>query len=201
MTTDILPYWDAVVLPVVKAAASRYAGYLEQDDLGQEAAVWWYQDSSQKHLPAYLEEEGFTRLRRSLWRALAKVGEIERSARVGYEPHDQVTYRPADVDKILPLALDPMGIPDGGGVPDITGIRAHGNLAEGGDVLASLLDVRAAIRSLTSGDEGFLRNVEQHRRDWDAVAELTGTLPDSVRRRHARIVERLARSLNNEIED
>jgi hypothetical protein len=196
MTTDVIHITDHldVVERVVAHAHRRYGTWVDRDDLHQEAAIWWYQHG-QKYLHDYLEDDNLVRLRRSIWRFIARYAEREKAHREGYEPIDQVRYRPAEILAMLPVALDPFGLPERGH-PD--GPAPKGNLAEGGDVLASLVDVRVALAALPEEDIQFLQLTEDLARDWDRVAAHTQTLPDSARRRHARIAERMARRLNDE---
>jgi hypothetical protein len=57
------------------------------------------------------------------------------------------------------------------------------------------------LASLTEDDLHFLTLVSDLAQDWDRVAAHTATLADSCRRRHARICERMARWLNDDIEE
>lgn len=198
---DILPYWDAIVVPTVADVHRRFGEYVERDDLLQEAAVWWYGKRAQKHLPEYLADDAhFVRLRRSIWRHCARYAQGEKAQKVGYMPEDQVQYTTSMIAQLLPIALDPDGLPDGGGVADLNaGIHAKKNLAEGGDVLASLVDVRRALSWMTAHDQELLRTADFHQHDWEHLGPLYGIAPDSVRRKHNRVVERMARLLNNEM--
>lgn len=192
---EIHPYME-VVEATVGDVYRRFSAWVEREDLLQEAAVWWY-GPGQTYLPTYLaEDENLRRLRRSLWRYVARYAEREKAHKRGYEPCDQLRYHPSEITSLLPLAMDPDGVPDGGGIKD--GPKPKGNLAEGGDVLAALIDVRRALSALTEDDLHFLTLAQDHAHDWDLLASYTGTLADSCRRRHARITERMARWLNND---
>jgi hypothetical protein len=193
---DIRP-WLELIRAKCREVQQSYAGYVELDDLTQEVALWWYEVNPES-LTAYLADEGLSRLRRSIWRVAKAYAEHNRAAATGYFPEDQVRYSSSEVAQLIPLALDPDGIPDGGGVPDVTGIRAHGNLAEGGDVLAALVDVRRGLALLADEDLAFLQFVLDVHEDWDRAGELLAIQPDSARRRHDRIIERIVRSLNRE---
>jgi hypothetical protein len=196
---DMAPYLHGIVEPTVRDVWRRYGEDVDLDDLRQEAALWWY-GPGQQYLQDYLDQdEKHVRLRRSIWRWCARYAERERAAHRGYSPVDQVRYSPVAILQMLPIALDPDGLPDGGGFRE--GPKPKGNLAEGGDVLAMLVDVRRAVHSLTFEDQAFLVLCEDLAGDWERVSANTGTLPDSVRRRHARIAERMARFLNNDLED
>lgn len=196
---DMAPYLESIVEPTIGDVLRRYGGDVDLDDLRQEAAVWWY-GPGQTYVREYIDQdEKHGRLRRSIWRWCARYAETERAARRGYHAADQMTYSPGVVLRLLPAALDPDGLPDGGGMRE--GSRPKGNLAEGGDTLAMLIDVRRAVRSLAHGDRAFLVLAEDLACDWERISQNTNTLPDSVRRRHARIAERMARFLNNDPED
>jgi hypothetical protein len=192
-------YLRAIVLPTVADVYRKFGDYVEFDDLVQEAAVWWYDPKKgQKYLTEYLsEDENHVRLRRSIWRHCAAYAQREKGARVGYLPADQYRYSPAEIIAMLPVALDPEGIPQGG---HHEGPKPKGNLAEGNDLLAALVDVRRAVHALDEDDTHFVQLVADLRSDWDRIATYTGTLADSVRRRHARIAERMARWLNGDLE-
>lgn len=175
----------------------RYRDFVDVDDLRSEAAVWWY-GPGQKYLDAYLtEDENHVRLRRSIWRHCARWAEGEKATQSGYHPDDQLRYRTSEILAILPTALDPEGTPEGGSVRE--GPAAKGNLAEGGIMLAVLVDVRRALGHLDEDDLHFLELCEELRHDWDRVVTYMDAdiLPDTARRRHARIVLRMSRWLNN----
>lgn len=197
---EITDYLTEVIEPTCVAVQRRYFSYVDLDDLIQEAALWWY-GPGQKFLPKYTtEDENYVRLRRSIYRWVQRYAEREKAHARGYEPIDQVRYSPRQILDMLPIAMDPDGIPDGGGVHD-DGPHAKGNLAEGGDILATLIDVRRALAALTEDDLHFLTLVSDLAQDWDRVAAHTATLADSCRRRHARICERMARWLNDDTEE
>lgn len=183
---------------VARQTQRRYAEWVEYDDLVGEAAVWWY-SKGQKYLPEYLAEEGQVRLRRSLHRWMVRFAERERAHRIGYHPVDQVRYSAREVLSLLRVALDPIGLPQHG-FHEGQGPKRKGNLAEGGDMLASLIDVRRALAVLPADDLHLLVLADDLEHDWERISQHTETQPDSARRRHARIAERLARWLNNEEE-
>lgn len=195
VTIDHRPHLATIIGPTVADVYRRFGEWVDKDDLLQEAAVWWY-GPAQKYLPEYLtEDENHVRLRRSIWRFVARFAEREKAHAIGYEPIDQVHYHPQEIIAVLPVALDPDGIPSAGGVSD--GPRAKTDPAEGGNSLAVLVDVRRALNTLTEDDIHFLSLVDDLHQDWDRIATHTATLADSARRRHLRIAERMARWLNN----
>jgi DNA-directed RNA polymerase specialized sigma24 family protein len=191
----VIAFDDDVVNPIISDVYRRWRDYVEFEDLLQEAFTWWF-GKGQAYLPEYLADENLVRLRRSLWRYVARYAQAEKAAMVGYLPTDQYRYSPIEVEALLAAALNPDGVPDHGGPSD--GPKAHGNLAEGGDILAALVDVRRAVDALAEDDIQFLGVVDDVRRDFDRAGELLGILADSVRRRYQRVIERMCRWLNNE---
>lgn len=193
---EVDEYMD-LVAQIAAIVHGKYPDHTTNDDLKQEAYVWWY-GKGQKYLADYLTDEHLTRLRRSLWRYMDEYARAEKAQSVGYLPRDQYPYHPREILDLLPMALDPDGLPLVGHHEE--GPSAKGNLAEGGDMLASLVDVRRALVSLTEDDLHFLTLVDDCQYDWDRVtARLAdGVLADSLRRRHARIAERMARWLSNQ---
>lgn len=194
------PYMDGIVKPTVADVARRFADYVEAEDLMQEAALWWYGPGQQYLLEYLTADDNFVRLRRSIWRFVARYAQKEKAQKTGYEPEDQVVYRPDEIAALLPVAMDPEGLP-AHGFPDESGIRTHNNKAEGGDVLAALVDVRRALSRLAEPDRHFLQLVEDLAQEWERIAAHTETQPDSARRRHARIIQRMARWLSTTDED
>lgn len=196
MEAVIIDLDEDLVRPVLADVHHRWRDYVDLDDLWQEAAAWWY-GRGQKHLAEYLDDDdNHVRLRRSVWRYVAAYAQKEKAAKVGYLPLDQYRYPPAEVASLLPIALNPDGVPEPGHAND--GPKAHGNLAESGDMLAGLVDVRRAVEALAEDDVHFLVLLDDVRQDYDRAGELLAVQPDSVRRRYQRIIERMCRWLNNE---
>jgi hypothetical protein len=191
----LIPFDDEIILPIITDVYRRWRDYVDLEDLRSTAMVWWF-GKGQRYLPEYLEDENHVRLRRSIWRFVARFAQAEKAAKVGYFPTDQYRYTPIEVAALLGAALDPdMQL---GSAPPSDGPKAHGNLAEGGDILAALVDVRRAVEALTEDDIQFLQLVDDVRGDHDRAGELLAIQPDSVRRRYTRVIERMCRWLNNE---
>lgn len=189
--------WLPLIRRKCTEVAREYPGYVELEDLVQEVAVWWL-TAKPEHLWDYIQDPDKMRLRRSVWRV---ADGYAKKAKAWFGPEGrfvQARYSGRLVMDLMPVALDPDGLPDGGGVAD-GGPRAHGNLAEGGDVLASLVDVRLALeRGLPDEDQLYLLQVQAARWNYDLLGQLQEVEPDTVRRRVARIAQRCANWLNNE---
>lgn len=191
MTIEIGAHQGLVEL-TVRDVHRRWREYVDLDDLMQEAHVWWY-GPGQPYLAEYLTDASKTRLRRSIWRHVAAYADKEKRA-VAPVNRDQLTYRSREVAAMLPIALDPDGLPQVAGHNE--GPAPKGNLAEGGTLLAALIDVRRALDTLSEDELHFLHLCADLRNDWERVAHHTGTEANSAYRRHARIAIRLTRWLN-----
>lgn len=189
-------------LPLIRRKCQEvhreYRGYLDLDDLVQEVAVWWLTTNQRwiRDLVRGDEDGRHMRLRRAVWRVADAAA---RKAKRFYGPDTafvQARYSGRQVLELLHVAMAGE-LPDGGGIKD--GPRKPaGNAAEGGDILAELIDVRRAYDALPDEDRHYLLSVQETRWNYDAVGLALGVEPDSVRRRVARIAQRAANWLNNE---
>lgn len=187
--------WLWLIRLKCKDVARHYRAFVEPEDLISEVAVWWY-STNPETLAKYVADEKPHRLRRALWRVARDVAEREKRHRRPTERFVQVRYAPRQVMDLLPVALDPEGLPDGGGVQE--GSRPKGNLAESGDLLASMIDVRRALSTLSNDDIATLHLVAGLHWDYDKAGPAFGIEPDSARRKVARIAQRLTNWLNHD---
>jgi DNA-directed RNA polymerase specialized sigma24 family protein len=175
----------------------QFSGYIELDDLVQEVHIWWL-NTDPATLQAYLDDPRKLRLRRSVWRAARDAAEKYRRQTGGVDPYVDVRYGPSEILQILPVAMEPNGLPDGGGVRE--GPRPHNNLAEGGDLLAAMLDVRRAFSELSVDDQDYLHFIRRLGWSYELAGPALDIAPDSARRRVARIGQRMADVLNGDTE-
>ena len=187
--------WLPLIHGKCREVARRFRGYVERDDLVSEVAIWWF-SSPESTLTAYVADERPLRLSKAVWRVAYGAAKRARDAYGPDRPFVQERYAPRQVLELIPIALDPEGLPDGGGFSE--GPKPKGNLAESGDLLAALVDVRRALHALPVEDRDALVLVDQLRWDMDRAAAAFGIEPDSARRRIARIAQRLANWLNRD---
>lgn len=190
--------WLPLIRGKCREVARHYPGKVDVEDLVQHVALWWYQVDT-RWLAEYVTDDTPSRLRRAIFRTARAAAERERMQAGPAEVFDQARYRAAELLQMIPVALDPGGLPGDNTIHE-DGPRAHGNLAEGGDLLAALLDVRAALDWLTDEDRAFLDWMDEIRWNYDAAAIALGIAADSVRRRTLRVCERMAHYLNGETE-
>jgi hypothetical protein len=80
----------------------------------------------------------------------------QRYAQDGTMPEDYFTYQIAVLEEILPEALEDERS-FGGSVSDLSGIKSGKPASEGGDHMAMIADVLAALNSLTKTDRELMQ--------------------------------------------
>ena len=152
------PIWiDVIELAAVaaKPVADKFKGYVEADDLRQVASEW----AARK--PEKVEEylirdtlaerrQGEAALIKSMRRVCERYARKEKAERSGYRPEDEYFYQPVMVEKIIEVIFNG-GHESIGQVfdpADVGGKRKMKPASEGGDLLALVADVEAALKQL-----------------------------------------------------
>ena len=149
--------WVQEVATVAQTVAytitRNYKGFAEVDDVKQELLEWSLRraDKIQEWLSPDLPRQeyklGVKRLAKTFNRMADRYCRKEKAKKLGYSIHDEAFYSPALVEQLLPFAFnnnietkDPNSefVSNGGGDP-----------ATGGSFLASMYDIRVALRKLT----------------------------------------------------
>ena len=149
--------WVQEVATVAQTVAytitRNYKGFAEVDDVKQELLEWSLRraDKIQEWLSPDLPRQeyklGVKRLAKTFNRMADRYCRKEKAKKLGYSIHDESFYSPALVEQLLPFAFnsnietkDPNSefVSNGGGDP-----------ATGGSFLASMYDIRIALRKLT----------------------------------------------------
>jgi hypothetical protein len=149
--------WVQEVATVAQTVAytitRNYKGFAEVDDVKQELLEWSLRraDKIQEWLSPDLPRQeyklGVKRLAKTFNRMADRYCRKEKAKKLGYSIHDEAFYSPGLVEQLLPFAFnnnietkDPNSefVSNGGGDP-----------ATGGSFLASMYDIRTALRKLT----------------------------------------------------
>lgn len=152
------PIWiDVIELAAVAArpVSRKFTGWVEDDDLRQVASEWCARRPQKIH--EYLvrdtpeeRKRGEAALIKTLRRVCEKHARKEKAERSGYRPEDEYFYQEAVVEKIIEVIYHG-GIDMAGQVFDPTdmgGKRKTKPKSEGGDMLAMVADVEAALKQL-----------------------------------------------------
>ena len=149
--------WVQDVAEVAQTSAyiitRNYKGFAEADDVKQELLEWSLKrsDKIQEWLNEDLSKQeyrmGIKRLAKTFNRMADRYCRKEKAKKLGYSIHDEAFYSTAMIEELLPMAFssniitkDPATeyVSNGGGDP-----------ATAGSFLASMYDIRIALRELT----------------------------------------------------
>ena len=164
--TEPHPAINDIVPSVVTLVHRRYRKYVDRNDLTQEAYAWVMTRISYFN-GLLVEENESVRLanqRRIGWqmkRAIERYARKEKAAKSGYQPNDETFYDVVTIAQLLPYVI--------ASVVNETAIEQAQNLvndgtprkpaapAEGGNLLATLIDIKKAYESLDEDDKNILR--------------------------------------------
>ena len=164
--TEPHPILNDIVPSVVTLVHRRYRKYVDRADLVQEAYAWLM--TRVVYFNGLLEEENETvRLanqRRIGWqmkRAIERYARKEKATRSGYQTNDESFYDVVTIAQLLPYVI--------ASIVNDTAIEQAQNLvndgtprkpaapAEGGNLLATLIDIKKAYELLDEDEKKILR--------------------------------------------
>ena len=164
--TEPHPAINDIVPSVVTLVHRRYRKYVDRNDLTQEAYAWVMTRISYFN-GLLVEENESVRLanqRRIGWqmkRAIERYARKEKAAKSGYQPNDETFYDVVTIAQLLPYVI--------ASVVNETAIEQAQNLvndgtprkpaapAEGGNLLATLIDIKKAYELLDEDEKNILR--------------------------------------------
>lgn len=166
MTNKLHPSLDDLVPSVVTTIHRRFRAYTERGDLLQEA--WAFVISRAEHFNEVLSEENEVQRKwnekKIAWqirRALERYARKEKASKSGYQLNDEAYYDTVTIAQLLPFviksfisetALEQSQILINDGTP-----RKPSAPAEGGNLLAMLVDIKKAYEKLDKYDQDILR--------------------------------------------
>jgi RNA polymerase sigma factor (sigma-70 family) len=164
--TELHPQLDDLVPSVVTIVHRRYRKYVDRADLTQEAYAWVM--TRVTYFNGLLEDENDTvrlinqkRIAFQMRRAIERYARKEKAARSGYQTNDESFYDTVTIAQLLPYVI--------ASVVNDTAIEQAQNLindgtprkpaapAEGGNLLATLIDIKRSYESLDEDDKNILR--------------------------------------------
>ena len=164
--TEPHPILNDIVPSVVTLVHRRYRKYVDRDDLTQEAYAWLMTRAS--YFNGLLEEESesirLANQRRIGWqmkRAIERYARKEKATRSGYQTNDESFYDVVTIAQLLPYVI--------ASVVNDTAIEQAQNLvndgtprkpsapAEGGNLLATLIDIKKSYELLDEDEQKILR--------------------------------------------
>lgn len=174
----------------------NYHLYTELDDLRSEVWTWWF-GKGRKYVRRYIYAGEMGKLAKAVYSQAVNYAEKEKAARSGYRPEDNIVYSKQQIKDLIPLSIDIEAMAATTPVAQ-EGPKAHGNLAEGGNLLASVVDVRRAIEHLGVADQSFLKACDDYEYDWELLGQNYHIQADSADQKFDRIAARIAKFLSGE---
>ena len=163
--TETHPAAGDIVFSVARSIFSRYRNFVEREDVVQECWSWYY--SRAEHFNQLLSEESTVQRvineKRMAWqmkRHAERYARREKAARSGYKLTDEAFYDTVVIAQLLPHVI--------ASVVDNTVLEQAQNLindgqpkkqsapAEGGNLLATLIDIKKAYLRLDVMDKDVL---------------------------------------------
>jgi RNA polymerase sigma factor (sigma-70 family) len=164
--TELHPQLNDLVPSVVTVVHRRYRKYVDRADLTQEAYAWVM--ARVTYFNGLLEDENDAvrlinqkRIAFQMRRAIERYARKEKAARSGYQTNDESFYDTVTIARLLPYII--------ASIVNDTAIEQAQNLindgtprkpaapAEGGNLLATLIDIKKAYESLDEDDKNILR--------------------------------------------
>ena len=166
MTNQLHPSLDDLVPSVVTTIHRRFRAYTERGDLLQEA--WAFVLSRAEHFNEILSDENEVQRKwnekKVAWqirRNLERYARKEKATKSGYQINDEAYYDTVTISQLLPFviksvisdtALEQSQVLINDGTP-----RKTPAPAEGGNLLAMLVDIKKAYEKLEKYDQDILR--------------------------------------------
>ena len=164
--TELHPQLNDLVPSVVTIVHRRYRKYVDRADLTQEAYAWVM--ARVVYFNGLLEDDNDAvrlinqkRIAFQMRRAIERYARKEKAARSGYQTNDESFYDTVTIAQLLPYVI--------ASVVNDTAIEQAQNLindgtprkpaapAEGGNLLATLIDIKRSYESLDEDDKNILR--------------------------------------------
>lgn len=163
--TDVHPVVYELASSVARSIANRYGKWVDKDDVKQECVLWamhrteWV--NSQLNEPDIEKRKhNESRLAWQMMRHVERYARKEKAIRSGYQPSDEAFYQSATLAKLLPFVI--ASIIDGAVLEPAQDMVLDGqpkgssSPAEGGALLATLMDIKKMFVELEAEDRQIL---------------------------------------------
>jgi DNA-directed RNA polymerase specialized sigma24 family protein len=198
--------WVQDVVEVAQTSAyiitRNYKGFAEADDVKQELLEWSLKrnDKIQEWLNENLSKQeyrvGIKRLAKTFNRMADRYCRKEKAKKLGYSIHDEAFYSTGMIEELLPLAFssniitkDPATeyVSNGGGDP-----------ATAGSFLASMYDIRIALRELTIDLYEILRMRYEDGAKLEDIASYFDVTDSTINRKISTAIKQISKELGGE---
>lgn len=205
--TELHPSVPDIVASVAHSIHRRYRQFVERDDVKQECFTWYY--SRAEHFNALLSVENplerVVNEKRMAWqmrRHCERYARKEKAAKSGYKVGDESFYDTVTIAQLLPYVI--------ASIINDTVLEAAQNLindgqprkqaapAEGGTLLAILIDIKKAYLKLEIQDKDILIKRYHENLTLQELAEYLQCAVSTAERRCTSALRRLQNNLGGE---
>ena len=198
--------WVQDVVEIAQTSAyvitRNYKGFAEADDVKQELLEWSLKrnDKIQEWLNEDLSKQeyrmGIKRLAKTFNRMADRYCRKEKAKKLGYSVHDEAFYSTGMIEELLPMAFssniitkDPATefVSNGGGDP-----------ATAGSFLASMYDIRIALRNLTIDLYEILRMRYEDGLKLEDIASYFDVTDSTINRKISTAIKQISKELGGE---
>lgn len=166
MSKELHPIMADLVPAVANSIARKFKGWVEKADLKQELYLWALNRQTQ-YLDQLNEENkekreySVSRIAFQMRRIAEKYARREKARKAGYHPSDEIFYDTATIARLMPHILT--SVIEGTVLEQAQELindgqpRKQSTPAEGGNLLAILIDVKKSYLKLEEDDKVLLR--------------------------------------------
>jgi len=164
--TELHPVVYDLVPSVAGTIYRRYKNYVERDDIKQECMAWAMTRTA--YITEQLNEPNEERRRHNeqriayqMRRVAERYARKEKASKSGYQTTDEAYYESASIGQLLPFVI--ASVIDGTVLEQVQQMVQDGqpkgksSPAEGGNLLATLIDIKRGYLSLDADEQKLLR--------------------------------------------
>jgi RNA polymerase sigma factor (sigma-70 family) len=205
--SDLHPIVYELAPSVAYAIHRRYKNWVERDDVAQECIAWaitrnaYITDQMSVEDPQQLEHNQ----RRIAWqmkRAVERYARKEKANKSGYQINDEVYYQTFTLGQLLPFVI--ASVIDGTVLEQMQEMindgqpRGSSSPAEGGNLLAALIDIKKCFMKLDQKDQTVLRMRHYDNATLQQIAQYLECAVSTADRRCSNSLRRLQEELGGE---
>ena len=205
--SDLHPIVYELAPSVAYAIHRRYKNWVERDDVAQECIAWaitrnaYITDQMSVEDPQQLEHNQ----RRIAWqmkRAVERYARKEKANKSGYQINDEVYYQTFTLGQLLPFVI--ASVIDGTVLEQMQEMindgqpRGSSSPAEGGNLLAALIDIKKCFMKLDQKDQTVLRMRHYDNATLQQIAQYLECAVSTADRRCSNSLRRLQDELGGE---
>jgi RNA polymerase sigma factor (sigma-70 family) len=207
LMSDLHPIVYELAPSVAYAIHRRYKHWVERDDVTQECIAWaitrsaYITEQMSVEDPQQLEHNQ----RRVAWqmkRAVERYARKEKANKSGYQINDEVYYQTFTLGQLLPFVIT--SIIDGTVLEQMQEMindgqpRGSSSPAEGGNLLAALIDIKKCFMKLDQKDQTVLRMRHYDNATLQQIAQYLECATSTADRRCSNSLRRLQDELGGE---